>query len=111
MALLQAKNAVRLQEMEAKQQELGAELTARQIDTQAKLDTMLANAKQNEAVQKFAVKAQQTVFSEKEKALNTALSSQEFKSEISEVVNAEVKRIINQQKRQAMEALKQDTKN
>jgi len=93
LALLQAKNAVRLQEMEAKQQEFGAELTARQIDTQAKLDTMLANAKQNEAVQKFAVNAQQTVFNEKEKALNTALSSQEFKSEISEVVNAEVKRM------------------
>lgn len=105
IALLQSKNMIRLQDIDAKKQEYQAELEARQIEAGAKLDKLRADSEHIKVTQTFANDTRRAIFSEKTSQLNNQLNSQEFKQEIGEVVNAEIKRVVTQQKKEALEAL------
>ncbi|MCB0037484.1 MAG: hypothetical protein KDE51_25810 [Anaerolineales bacterium] len=106
LALLEAKNEIKLQDIQAKRQEHAADLEKRQIEAQSKIEKIRADALQSKQNQDFALNARAAVFAEKEAALKTELDSPEFKTDLQDTVKAEVKRIVRDQKKEALEALK-----
>lgn len=106
LALLDAKHEIKRQDISAKRQEHEAELQARTIAAEAKIEKMRADALQSKQNQDFALDARTAVFNEKKAALDSELESDEFKTQIRETVQAEVKRIVRDQKKEALDALK-----
>lgn len=108
LALLDAKNEIKLQDIKAKRQEHAADITKREIEANARIAKVQADAQETAQNQQFAFDARKAVFTEKEAQLKAELDSEEFKTEIRETVQAEIKRIIRDQKKEALAALKKD---